>query len=275
VVVIYRLEKIVTMNYKDKVIWITGASSGIGKALAETFVKTGCQLVITARNEQELLSIKNSSPEPEKIMVLTHDISDYKAAKEKVKIVIDALGKVDIMIHNAGISQRSLAIDTDIEVYKKIMDTNYMGTIALTKALLPHLKENKSGHFVVVTSLTGKFGTPLRSGYAASKHALHGFFDSLRAEHVKDNIKVTLVCPGYVITNVSKNALTGNGSPQQTMDHTTANGVTAEYAAEQIIEAIEKQKLEVYFGKKEVYGVYMKRFFPSLFAKIIARAKVT
>jgi len=261
--------------FSDKVVWITGASSGIGKALAEAFIKTGCRLIITARNEKELLALKNNSPEPENIIVLTHDISEYHLAKEKVKTAVDAFGKIDIMIHNAGISQRSLAIDTDIEVDKKLMETNYLGTVALTKALLPYYVKQHSGQFAVITSLTGKIGSPLRSGYAASKHALHGFFDSLRAEHTKDNIHVTLICPGYVITNVSMNALTGDGSPQQKMDNATAHGITAEYAAQKIMLAIEKQKSEVYIGKKEVLAVYLKRFFPNLFAKILANAKVT
>jgi dehydrogenase/reductase SDR family member 7B len=263
------------MNLKDKVVWVTGASSGIWKALAEALIKTGCSLIITARNETELLAIKNQSPHPEKVMVLTHDISDYKNAADKVNKVIEIFGKVDIMIHNAGISQRSLAIDTDIEVDRKLMETNYLGTVALTKALLPHFVKQHSGHFAVITSLTGKFGSPLRSGYAASKHALHGYFDSLRAEHTKDNIQVTLICPGYVVTNVSKNALTGDGSPQQKMDNATAHGVSAGYTAKKILKAIESKKLEVYIGKKEVLAIYLKRFFPSLFAKVLEKAKVT
>jgi short-subunit dehydrogenase len=262
-------------SFADKVVWITGASSGIGKALTEAFIKTGCRLIITARNEKELLTLKNSSPKPEKIIVLTHDISNYKLAQEKVKTAIEAFGKIDVMIHNAGISQRSLAIDTDIEVDRKLMDTNFIGTVALTKALLPYFVKQGFGHFAVITSLTGKIGSPLRSGYAASKHALHGFFDSLRAEHTKDNINVTLICPGYVITNVSMNALTGDGSPQQKMDNATAHGITAEYAAQKIMQAIENRKSEVYIGKKEVLAVYLKRYFPSLFEIILAKAKVT
>jgi short-subunit dehydrogenase len=259
----------------NKVIWITGASSGIGKALAEAYCKLGYRIIITARREQELLSLKNSCENPENIVVLTHDLADYTAAKEKVELAIAAFGRIDIMVHNAGISQRSLAIDTDIEVDKKLMEVNYIGTIALTKALLPFFIKQGSGHFAVITSLVGKFGSPLRSGYSASKHALHGYFDSLRAEHVKDNLNITLICPGYVITNVSINALTADGSAQKTMDEATAKGITAEYAALAIIKAIDKKQLEVYVGKKEIYAVYLKRFLPSLFARILAKAKVT
>lgn len=259
----------------NKVIWITGASSGIGKALAEAYCKMGFRIIITARRENKLLELKNNCSNPENVVVLTHDLANYNAAKEVAAKAIEAFGSIDIMIHNAGISQRSLAIDTDIDVDKKLMEVNYLGTVALTKALLPFFTKQQKGHFAVITSLVGKFGSPYRSGYAASKHALHGFFDSLRAEHTKDNLKVTLICPGYVITNVSINALTGNGTPQKTMDEATANGITAEYAASKIIKAIDNNKLEVYIGKKEILGVYLKRFFPNLFAKILAKAKVT
>ena len=130
------------------------------------------------------------------------------------------------------------------------------------------------GHFVTITSLTGKFGSPLRSTYAASKHALHGFFDSLRAELVDTPIKVTLVCPGYVRTNISLNALTGSGQQQGSMDEATNNGLLPEVVAQRILTAIERGKEEVYFGGKEILGVYLKRFFPRYFSRLIARTKV-
>jgi short-subunit dehydrogenase len=260
--------------FSEKNIWLTGASSGIGRALAEALIQTGCRIIVTSRNEKELYRLKHNSPDPEKVIVLPHDIADYPAAGEKVKTAIEALGKIDIMIHNAGISQRALAIDTDIEVDKKLMETNYLGTVALTKALLPHFVGQRAGHFAVVTSLTGIIGSPLRSGYAASKHALHGFFDSLRAEHAKDNIKVTLICPGYVVTNISINALTGDGTPQRRMDTATSRGITARQAAQKILRAISRQQSEVYIGKKEVLAVYLKRYVPLLFEKILERAKV-
>jgi short-subunit dehydrogenase len=146
----------------------------------------------------------------------------------------------------------------------------------LSKAVLPHFIKNKSGHFVVTTSIVGKIGTPLRSSYAASKHALHGFFDSLRAEHFKDNIAVSLVCPGFVNTNVSKNALTGNGTPQQKMDVATANGIAPERFAKLMAKAIKNQREEVYIaGVKEKLGVYVKRFYPKLLSIMIRKLSVT
>ena len=180
------------------------------------------------------------------------------------------------MINNAGISQRSLVKDTSIEVDKRIMNINYLGTVALTKAMLPHFIEKNNGHFVVITSIVGKIGTPLRSSYAASKHALHGFFDSLRAEVHKNNIKVTLACPGFVQTNVSINALTGDGTPQNKMDIATKNGLPTEKFAELLIKAIQKEKQEVYIGGfKEKLGVYTKRFFPKLLSVMIRKMAVT
>jgi short-subunit dehydrogenase len=154
------------------------------------------------------------------------------------------------------------------------MEVNFFGTVALTKALLPHFIAQKSGHFGVITSLVGKFGSPYRSAYAASKHALHGFFDSLRAEQFTDNIAVTMICPGFIRTQISVNAITGDGSTLNEMDDAQANGMSAETCAEQIYTALRKRKEEVYIGGKEVLAVYLKRFSPALFSKILRKAKV-
>ncbi|WP_439128950.1 SDR family NAD(P)-dependent oxidoreductase, partial [Polaribacter sp.] len=182
----------------------------------------------------------------------------------------------DILVNNGGISQRSLVNETQISVDKRIIDINYLGTVALTKAILPHFIANKKGQFVVTTSIVGKIGTPLRSTYAASKHALHGFFDSLRAENHQNNIIVSLICPGFINTNVSKNALTGNGTALGKMDVATGKGMSAERCATLMIKAIEKQKEEVYIaGSKEKLGVYVKRFFPKLFTILIRKMRVT
>jgi short-subunit dehydrogenase len=179
-------------------------------------------------------------------------------------------------VNNGGISQRAFAKDTQIRVDKKIMEINYLGTIALTKGILPHFIKNKKGHFVITTSIVGKIGTPLRSSYAASKHALHGFFDSLRAEHHQDNIAVTLVCPGFVNTNVSINALTGDGTPQEKLDVVTENGIQPERFAKLMAIAIKKKKEEVYIaGAKEKLGVYAKLFYPKLLSTMIRKLSVT
>ncbi|QSE99271.1 SDR family oxidoreductase [Fulvivirga lutea] len=259
------------MKLENKVIWITGASSGIGEALVHALAENN-QLIISARRESVLQQIQ--AKYPENIKVLPLDLGDLDSLKSKADSAIKLFGKVDLLINNGGISQRSLAAKTDLSVDKKLMDVNYLGTIALTKALLPHFQEKKAGRIAVVTSLVGKFGTPYRSGYAASKHALHGFFDALRAEVYQDNIKITMVCPGFVKTNVSVNALTEDGSTLNEMDSAQANGMPADIFAKKMIRAIEKNKAEVNIGGKEVYGVYLKRFFPALFNKVVRRAKV-
>lgn len=264
------------MSFSNKVVWITGASSGIGKALAIEFSKQNVQLILSSRNKEALELVKKDCKNIENIKIITLDLEDYNSLHQKAIEVINFFGKVDILVNNGGISQRSLVSDTTLSVDKKIMDINYLGTVALTKAILPYFIKNKAGHFVVTTSIVGKIGTPLRSSYAASKHALHGFFDSLRAENNQQNIKVTLVCPGFVNTNISKNALTGNGIPQKKMDTATANGISADRFAKLMIKAIANQKEEIYIaGAKEKLGVYVKRFFPRIFSVLIRKIKVT
>ena len=264
------------MSLSNKVIWVTGASSGIGKALAIALSTKNVKLVLSSRNIEALESVKNLCKEPKNVHIIPLDLEDFNSLKEKANLAINAFGHVDILVNNGGVSQRSLAHETQIAVDKRIMDINYIGTVALTKAILPHFIANKKGHFVVTTSIVGKIGTPLRSSYAASKHALHGFFDSLRTENHKNNIVVSLICPGFIKTNVSKNALTGNGTALGKMDVATGKGMSAERCATLIIKAIEKQKAEVYIaGAKEKMGVYVKRFFPKLFAVLIRKLSVT
>lgn len=264
------------MDFKNKTIWITGASSGIGKAIALAFSKQGANLILSARNKENLNGVKEQCAEPNKVKVLPLDLSDYTSFDEKVKSAISFFNGVDILVNNGGISQRSLAIETKLEVDQKIFEINYFGTIALTKALLPHFVAKNSGQIVVITSVTGKIGTPLRSSYAASKHALHGFFDSLRSEVYDNNIGITLVCPGFVNTDVSKNALTADGSKQNTTDKATANGLDPNVLAQKILKAITNRKQEVVIGgAKEILATYMKRFFPTLLSKLIRKAAVT
>ncbi len=264
------------MSYVNKVVWITGASSGIGKALTIYLAERGAKLIISSRKKKDLNEVKQECMEPNNVYVLDLDLANHVNFNEKAKEAIGVFGRVDILINNGGVSQRSLVKDTSIEVDERIMNINYLGTVALTKAMLPHFIENQSGQFVVTTSIVGKIGTPLRSSYAASKHALHGFFDSLRAEVHDDNIAVTLICPGYVTTNVSMNALTGDGSPQQTMDKATANGIKPERFAKLMGKAILAKKEEAYIsGAKEKLGVYVKRWVPKLYSIMVRKLSVT
>ncbi|WP_439489398.1 SDR family oxidoreductase [Algoriphagus sp.] len=257
-----------------KVIWITGASSGIGEASVYKFIKEGYRVILSARNEEGLEKVKSSSSNPLHCKILPLDLIDQGSFAEKTKEAIAAFGHVDMILHNGGISQRSLISETPLEVDRKLMEVNYFGTVALTKALLPHFIERKAGQFGVISSLVGKFGSPYRSSYAAAKHALHGFFESLRLEHFQDNIKVTMICPGFIKTDVSKNALTADGSPLNEMDKAQENGMSAEDCAKQIYNALSRQKEEVYIGGKETMGIYLKRFVPSIFTKILLTSEV-
>ena len=263
------------MEYTDKVVWITGASSGIGKALAYAFSNRGAQLILSSRNEAKLNEVQKTCLHPDKHLVVPLDLTDTDSLQAKCTDVLNRFGKIDILVNNSGVSQRSLVAQTGIEIDRRIMETNFFGTIALTKAVLPSMLEKKSGHIVVISSVAGKLGTPLRSSYSASKHALHGFFDSLRAETWKQGIQVTIVCPGFIRTNIAINALTANGTPQGTMDEAQKCGMTPQDCAEKIIRAIEKNRAEVYIGGKEILGIYLKRFVPGIFDMIIKRAKVT
>jgi short-subunit dehydrogenase len=261
---------------QNKVIWITGASSGIGEALAYELAQRGARLILSARRKDELERVKGNclaSAQPG-VRILPLDLEKPDTLRLSTEAAIQLFGRVDILINNGGISQRSLVADASLAVDRRIMEINYFGAIALTKYLLPHFIQRSEGHYVNVTSLTGKFGTPYRSGYAASKHALHGFFDAVRAEHHKDNISVTMVCPGFIRTSLTLSALTGDGSPLNKMDARQYKGMPADACARQIVFAIEKKKQEVYIGGREVLGVYFKRFFPTLFSKLIRKVAV-
>jgi short-subunit dehydrogenase len=260
----------------NKVVWITGASSGIGEALTYELAKKGAKLILSSRRKEELERVKgncDAQAQPN-VHILPLDLEQHATLQLSTEAAIQIFGHIDILINNSGISQRSLVADTSLNVDRRLMEVNYFGAIALTKYLLPHFRNRKQGHYVNVSSLTGKFGTPYRSGYAASKHALHGFFDALRAEHFKDNIKVTMICPGFIHTPITYAALTADGSPLNKMDEAQYKGKPADWCADKIIHAIEKHKEEVYIGGKEVLAAYIKRFFPTLFSVIIRKAAV-
>lgn len=261
---------------QNKVIWITGATSGIGEALVHAFAKEGANLVLSARRANELERVaKETSLNADNSLILPLDLSKNDDYSTEVKKVLDKFGRVDILVNNGGVSQRSLAKDTKVSVDKEIMEVNFFGTLSLTKAVLPSMLTNKSGMVVAISSAVGKFGSPWRSGYSASKHALHGFFDSLRAECYEDGLKVLIVCPGFIQTNVSMNALTGTGTKLNQMDAATAAGLTAPEAARQIINAIKADKEEIVVGQfKEKLGVWVKRHFPSIFSVMIRKMAV-
>lgn len=263
------------MKYKDKVVWITGASSGIGEHLAYAFAEQKAKLILSSRNEKELKRVKNNCPKDTDILILVLDVADFPTLPLAVEKAIRHFGFINVLINNAGVSQRELAKNTTLDVDQKIMNVNYMGAVALTKAVLPEFIRQQFGHIVVISSVLGKMGVPHRSAYAASKHALHGFFDSLRAELANENIKVSLICPGYVHTNVTINALKGDGSKNNQMAASTRQGLEPEVFAQKALRAISRERKEALIGgSREIMGVYIKRFLPALYYRIMANFKL-
>jgi short-subunit dehydrogenase len=259
-------------DLKNKVVWLTGASSGIGEALAYALAKKNCRLILSSRRTDELQRVKKQcAGPPQNICILQVDLNDALSLMKATEDALQCFGHIDILINNGGISQRSTVLETSMEVFRRLFEVNFFGAIALTKYLLPHFISRKQGQFVVISSVAGKYSPPKRSGYAATKHALHGFYDSLRAEYWQDNIKVTIVCPGMIKTSISFAALMGDGTPNNKMDEMQEKGMPAEECALQIVSAVEQEKAEVNIGGKEVLMVYIKRFVPALYRRIIRK----
>ncbi|MEY4603220.1 MAG: hypothetical protein RIT43_512 [Bacteroidota bacterium] len=260
--------------FKNKVVWLTGASSGIGEALAFSLSHMGAQVVLSARNSTSLERVLQTLPEGNH-MVLPLDLEHSEDFEIKAKQVVEKYGRIDILINNGGLSQRSTAGETPLEVDRRIMEINYFGNIALTKAVLPFMRQQGRGQILIISSIAGKFGFFLRSAYSASKHALHGFYESLLLEEEKNGVSVTIACPGKINTNISLNALNAEGSAHGVMDHNQETGMPAAECAAQLLKALERKKKEVLIGNKEVLAVKIKRFFPWLFWRIIRKQSAT
>ncbi len=264
------------MRYRNKVIWITGASSGIGEALAIRLAKMGNTLVLSSRDTDKLNDVKTRCEQMNsKCAVFGLDLSDEKSIVEVSNKVLRSFPTIDLLINNGGISQRSYIVETPVSVDRKVMETNFFGSVALTKSVLPRMIEQGGGHVAAVTSVVGKFGFPLRSAYSASKHAMHGFFDTLRAELQHKKIKVTLIVPGRIRTNISVNAVNKEGKKYGIMDSGQAQGMDVEKAARKIVRALEKEKKEFLIGGKEPLMVYIRRFLPVLYYRLVSRVRRT
>ncbi|HUR41571.1 MAG TPA: SDR family oxidoreductase [Verrucomicrobiae bacterium] len=254
-----------------KVVWITGASSGIGEAMAIAASQRGAKVILSARRQNELERVKQLCANPAQCAVLQVDLMQIGDGTAIVREAEKCFGPVDVLVNNAGISQRSMVLDTSLEVYRQIFELDFFATVALTKAVLPSMIQRRGGHVVVVSSVVGYISSAMRSGYSAAKHALHGFYDAARAEHWRDGVKFTLACPGYIRTNVTLNAVDGKGGTWGKMDPSIAKGVAPEVCAEKIWRAVEKERDEVLVGK-EALVVYLKRFLPGVFSYAIKRA---
>ena len=262
-----------SQRFPGKIVWITGASSGIGEALAYAFAREGATLVLSSRRAGELEHVRARCERAAEHLVLPLDLTQPADFAAKTTEVLARFGRVDVLINNGGVSQRSTVLDADERVERHLMEVNYFGPVALTKAVLRPMLERQSGHVVVVSSVMGYLGTPGRSTYSAAKHALHGYFDSLRAEIWRTGIRVTLVCPGYVQTNVSHNALGPGGEKHAQLDPTHRRGISAERCADVVVRAVANGREEVIVGGRETWGVYLKRFTPWLLSRIVRRMR--
>ncbi len=261
------------VRFKHKIVWITGASSGIGEALALAFAREGARLVLSSRRPAELERVRAACARPESHLVVPLDLARTATLAAAVAEVERWGGPVDVLVNNGGVSQRSMAAETTAEVERALMEVNYFGQVALTKAVLPSMLARRGGHIVVVSSVMGYVGTPGRSSYAAAKHALHGYFDSLRAEVWRQGIKVTLACPGYVRTAVSANAFGADGQRHGVTDATHQRGIDPAKCARVIVDAVARGREEVAVGGPEVYAIYLKRWLPWLASRIIRQMK--
>lgn len=263
-------------HFQNKVVWITGASSGMGAALAKALAPLGCHLVLSARSREKLREVAEACNVPDShILIVPFDLEQSADCEALVQTVVSKYGRIDFLFNMGGVSQRALAGETPLELDRKIMEVNYFGTIALTKSVLPVMLRQKSGHLVATSSIVGKFGFPLRSAYSASKHALHGFFETVRAENAGQGIRVTILIPGRVQTNISYSALKSNGMPHGELDEGQQSGITAEQSANQIIKAIVSNKKEALIGGRELMMVHIRRWFPALAYRIVRKIKPT
>lgn len=262
-------------DLKDKIIWITGASGGIGKEMAIQMAKAGAKIILTARSVDKLNAVKDSLA-GNGHLVYPMDLLKTNEIPNAVKEVLAKVGHVDILINNAGVSQRSLAKDTNMEVDRRIMELDYFSCVAMTKSLLPHMIERKQGLIISISSVAGKIGAPMRTAYCAAKHALIGFMDALRAEVHADNIKVMTVMPGSVQTDISKNALEGNGKRHNVTDPRIADGFTVEECVKRIMKGIRRETPELLIAKgTEKLAVYIRRFHPKTLFKMMTKLKPT
>ena len=256
-------------------VWITGASSGIGEACAYRWAEEGARLVLTATNAEKLASVAAKCREkgaPD-VAVLPYDLSHPDDIPALARDAWETFGDLSTIFLNAGISQRTSVEDTSMEMVRTLMEIDYFAPVAIAKEILPLMVARGDGHIAVTTSIAGRFGFPLRCGYCSAKSALYGFFESLQSEYYDKGIRVTLVCPGRVRTNISLRALDKGGKPHGKMDPGQAGGITTEKAARIIVKAIHKSRREVLVGGKELIMVYIKRFFPGLCARLLRKLK--
>lgn len=258
-------------HWHNKTVWITGASSGIGEALAIGFSALGANLVLSARRQDALEQVAKACS-ANQVLVLPLDVTDEAAMPAAVDAVQQRFNSIDLLINNAGISQRSTALETEMQTYRDIFEVDVFGQIALTKQVLPIMLQQGSGHIAITASVAGKMGVPFRTGYCAAKHAVMGFFDALRAEVAHKNIHVSTIVPGFIHTNISANAVAGDGSKFGGADRDIAGGMSATACADVVIAGLTNAKAEIPVGTGvEMHALWIKRLFPKLLNKLMLK----
>jgi dehydrogenase/reductase SDR family member 7B len=272
-------KRVATMKnnkFRNKTIWITGASSGIGEEFAVAFAREGARLVVSGRDTAALERVADrccAAGATVRPFIEPFDISDHSHFPAIVEQVLDRTGGIDILVNNAGVGQRATALSCKPDVVRKIMDVNFLGPVFLTQAILPSMIKCGSGRIVVVSSVLGKFHLPGRSAYAASKHALQGYFTTLRTELHGSGIAVTIISPGWIATNISRNALTASGKPYEQATRAHGSRMSAEECARQALRAIASGKDEALVGGKEIWGAWTSVFFPRIYEWFVRRNK--
>jgi dehydrogenase/reductase SDR family member 7B len=261
-------------QFAGKVVWVTGASSGIGESLVHEFVRRGATVIASSNDLKGLERVKtecgNKSPV---VHCIPFDLADTSGVDKIVEQQVNTFGRIDFLLNIGGISQRARIDETPIWLDRKIFEINYFGTIVLTKAVLPYMIRQKSGHILATSSISGRFGFPLRSAYSASKQALHGFFETLYLENKKYNINSSVIIPGRVRTSISFHALDAEGKEHGKLDDGLAKGISPARAAETIIKGIIRNRREILVGKNELIMLHIRRYFPWLFFRIADKIK--
>jgi len=265
------------MKIAGKTIWITGASAGIGEALSLEAVKKGAHVILSARNKSKLEDLQQRLEKisPGSATLVPMDVTKKEDILNSVETVANMHLRVDILINNAGVSQRGLVAETPVEVDRMILETDFFGAVTLTKALLPYMIHQGGGHLVAISSMTGLYGFPMRSAYASAKHALKGFFETAALELWNQNIKVTLVYPGRVHTDISVYCLDKDGKPYGIMDPGQLKGIPVEICARKIIRAVERNQKSLLLGKGEILLYTLKKYFPPLFYFLARKISAT
>jgi dehydrogenase/reductase SDR family member 7B len=257
--------------FDNKICWITGASGGIGAALAISLNSIGARLILSARNNERLEIIKTACQHPHKVVILPFNLEETSLLTEFAMKAWNIFNGIDFVFLNAGMAVRDMIIQTDMEMIHKVMNINFFSNVVISKTLLPHMRKRDQGRFIITSSLCGKFGIPKLGAYSASKHAMHGFFESLRAEHENEGITVTMITAGLIKTDITLHALKGDGSVYGKMQDSIAGGISPETCAHGIIKAVARGKHEVLVGGVETFSVVIKRFFPGLLRQVIAK----